>query len=182
MKQVDFIKILSSQLPETFKTEQLLLVLLESSNSTLALHEVRKCMHNHLYRLEQQNLVKRLCPKRTRNASFKRLFSFDSVNLSLIHSHSKLTEPVDSANYFHLFEQHAQKLKEEAGVLHKKRDIFKQLTENYKVYEPLITRKLSDLNSELRDKNIELEAIHELMSAINCLSTSATQRVPLKQN
>ncbi|MDR9827311.1 hypothetical protein RCJ22_17035 [Vibrio sp. FNV 38] len=176
MKQVDFIKLLSSKLPETFKTEQLLLVLLESSNDNLALHEVRKCMHNHLYRLEQQNLVERLCPKRTQNASFKRLFSFDSVNLSLLDSHSDQTAPLESVSHFHQFKQHVQKLKEDTCALSKKRDVFSQLTENYKMYEPLITRKLSELDSALLDKKIELEAIHELMSAINCTSASETLR------
>ncbi|CDT32262.1 hypothetical protein VCR6J2_360167 [Vibrio coralliirubri] len=176
MKQVDFIKLLSSKLPETFKTEQLLLVLLESSNDNLALHEVRKCMHNHLYRLEQQNLVERLCPKRTQNASFKRLFSFDSVNLNLLDSQSEQTAPLESVSHFHLFKQHVQKLKEDTCALSKKRDVFSQLTENYKMYEPLITRKLSELDSALLDKKIELEAIHELMSAINCTSASETLR------
>lgn len=176
MKQVDFIKLLSSKLPETFKTEQLLLVLLESSSDNLALHEVRKCMHNHLYRLEQQNLVERLCPKRTQNASFKRLFSFDSVNLNLLDSHSEQTAPLESVSHFHLFKQHVQKLKEDTCALSKKRNVFSQLTENYKMYEPLITRKLSELDSALLDKKIELEAIHELMSAINCTSASETLR------
>ncbi|WP_318439723.1 hypothetical protein [Photobacterium leiognathi] len=176
MKQVDFIKILSSKLPETFQTEQLLRVLLESSNNNLALHEVRKCMHNHLQRLEQQNLIERLCPKRTRNASFKRLFSFDSINLGLLDSCSDQSETSKDASHFHQFKQHVQKLKEDTNALSKKRDIFSQLTENYKMYEPLITRKLSELDSALLDKKIELEAIHELMSDINYTSASETLR------
>lgn len=178
MKQVDFIKLLSSKLPETFKTEQLLLVLLESSSDSLALHEVRKCMHNHLYRLEQQNLIERLCPKRTQNASFKRLFNFDSVNLNLLDPQSEQTAPLESVSHFHLFKQHVQKLKEDTCTLSKKRDVFSQLTENYKMYEPLITRKLSELDSALLDKKIELEAINELISAISNESSSKNLRIP----
>lgn len=176
MKQVDFIKILSSKLPETFKTEQLLLVLLESSGNNLALHEIRKCMHNHLYRLEQQNLVERLCPKRTQNASFKRLFSFESENLNLIEPLSYHTERTENPLHFQQFQLHVRKLKEDTNALSKKRDVFSQLTENFKMYEPLITRKLSELDSALLDKKIELEAIHELMSAIKCTSASETLR------
>ncbi|WP_413112609.1 hypothetical protein [Thaumasiovibrio sp. DFM-14] len=176
MKQVDFIKLLSSKLPETFKTEQLLLVLLESSNDNLALHEVRKCMHNHLYRLEQQNLVERLCPKRTQNASFKRLFSFESESLDLIEPPSEHIERTEIPSHFQELKLHTQKLKEDSSALRKKRDVFSQLTENYKMYEPLITRKLSELDSALLDKKIELEAIHELMSAINCTGASGTLR------
>lgn len=162
MKQADFIKILDSQLPETFKTDQLLLVLLESSSPSLTQYEVRKSMHNHLYRLEQSNLVERLCPKRTRNASFKRLFHFESVNLSLLDSHS---EQADISN-LHLFKQHAQKLKEDTSTLRKKREAYSRLTKSYKMYEHLITSKLVELDSVLLDKKIELEAIHELISAI----------------
>lgn len=176
MKQVDFKKILSSKLPETFNTEQLLLVLIESSSANLALHEVRKCMHNHLYRLEQQNLVERLCPKRTRNASFKRLFRVDSVNLSLLDSHLQQAESLESVSHIHVFKQHEQKLKEDTSTLSKKRDVFSKLTEDYKMYEPLIRRKLSELDSAILDKKIELEAISELMTAINCTGASETQR------
>ncbi|MEZ9026871.1 hypothetical protein AB6D88_08655 [Vibrio cyclitrophicus] len=176
MKQVDFIKLLSSKLPETFKTEQLLLVLLESSSDNLALHEVRKCMHNHLYRLEQQNLVERLCPKRTQNASFKRLFSFESESLNLIEPPSEHIERTEILSHFQELKLHTKKLKEDSSALRKKRDVFSQLTENYKMYEPLITRKLSELDSALLDKKIELEAIHELMSAINCTGASGTLR------
>lgn len=167
MKQVDFITLLSSKLPETFKTEQLLLVLLESSSDNLALHEVRKCMHNHLYRLEQQNLVERLCPKRTQNASFKRLFSLESENLNLIEPPSEYTEKIKINHQFQKLNIHIQKLKEDTNTLRKKRDVFNQLTESFKIYEPLITRKLSELDSALLDKKIELEASYELMSAIN---------------
>lgn len=167
MKQVDFITLLSSKLPETFKTEQLLLVLLESSSDNLALHEVRKCMHNHLYRLEQQNLVERLCPKRTQNASFKRLFSLESENLNLIEPPSEYTEKIEINHQFQKLNIHIQKLKEDTNTLRKKRDVFNQLTESFKIYEPLITRKLSELDSALLDKKIELEASYELMSAIN---------------
>ncbi|EGR1575947.1 hypothetical protein D0D70_05475 [Vibrio parahaemolyticus] len=176
MKQVDFIKLLSNKLPEIFKTEQLLLVLLESSSENLELHEVRKCMHNHLQRLEKQNLVERLCPKRTRNASFKRLFHFDSINLSLLGSYSEQAKFSESASHSHLFKQHVQKLKHDTSTLSKKRDVFSKLTEDYKMYEPLIRRKLSELDSAILDKKIELEAISELMNAINCTGASETQR------
>ncbi|MFA1570857.1 hypothetical protein A152_0017735 [Vibrio tasmaniensis 1F-187] len=177
MKQVDFIKLLSSKLPETFKTEQLLLILLESSSDNLALHEVRKCMHNHLYRLEQQNLVERLCPKRTQNASFKRLFSFESESLNLFESLSVHTEKSENSVHFQQFQLHVQKLKEDTSTLSKKRDVFSQLTEDYKMYESLITRKLSELDTALLDKKIELEVIHELMSDIGETSPPNDLRV-----
>ena len=170
MKQADFIKILDSQLPETFRTDQLLLVLLESSSPSLAQHEVRKCMHNHSYRLKQSNLVERLCPKRTRNASFKRLFHCESVNLNLLDSHSEQT---DLSN-LHLFKQHAQKLQEDTSTLRKKREAFSRLTNSYKMYEHLITSKLLELDSLLLDKKVELEAIHELISAIRENTNSST--------
>ncbi|HCG8135423.1 TPA: hypothetical protein NKA48_002547 [Vibrio parahaemolyticus] len=177
MKQVDFIKLISSRLPETFKTEQLLFVLVESLSTNSALHEVRKCMHNHLYRLEQQNLVERLCPKRTRNASFKRLFSPNSVNQCLLDSNSLQTELLADASHFHLFKQHVQKLKEDTSALRKKRDVFSQLIEDYKMYEPLITRKLSELDSAILDKKFELEAINELMNAISETNSTNEHRV-----
>ncbi|EIU6825710.1 hypothetical protein L5176_002212 [Vibrio parahaemolyticus] len=178
MKQVEFIKLLSSKLPEIFKTEQLLLALLESSSKNLELHEVRKCMHNHLQRLEKQNLVERLCPKRTRNASFKRLFHFDSINLSLLDSYSEQAKFSGSTSHSHLFKQHLQKLKHDTSTLSKKRDIFSKFTESYKMYEPLITHKLSELDSAILDKKIELEAINELMNAISETNSTNDLREP----
>lgn len=174
MKQVDFINILSSQLPETFKTEQLLLVLLESSSPKLTQYEVRKCMHNHLYRLEHLNLLERLCPKRTRNASFKRLFSYDSANTSLHGARAGKIDPSSDTSALHLFEQHVKKLKEDTNILHKKRNAFSQLIESYEIHESFITHKLCELDSVLLDKKIELEAVNELMGIV-CKTNSANR-------
>ncbi|TOP54110.1 hypothetical protein, partial [Vibrio parahaemolyticus] len=111
-----------------------------------------------------------------RNASFKRLFHFDSINLSLLGSYSEQAKFSESASHSHLFKQHVQKLKHDTSTLSKKRDVFSKLTEDYKMYEPLIRRKLSELDSAILDKKIELEAISELMNAINCTGASETQR------
>ncbi|MFI3268600.1 MAG: hypothetical protein R3Y51_07795 [Rikenellaceae bacterium] len=39
------------------------------------------------------------------------------------------------------------------------------------MYEPVIKRKLTELDSALLEKKIELEAIRELMHAVSCTSS-----------
>lgn len=171
MKQVDFIQLLSSKLPNIFKTEELLLVLLESSPPNLALHEVRKNMHNHLSRLEQQNLIERLCPKRTRNASFKCLFSFVSKDANQFDIDSEQTLDIEKQNGFDILNKHVNQLKKDTETLNKKRQLFSQFTESYKMYKPVIEQKLTEIDSTLIDKKIELEAIQEIISAVKLPSS-----------
>lgn len=172
MKQIEFIQILANNLSDLFKTEELLRILSEFAPPEHEYHEIRKCMHNHLYRLEQQNLVERLSPKRTRNGTFKRLFNFDTLDLNLLHDPADKLDITEYKNNFKLIKNHVKDLQEYTHGLNKKREVFCQLTKSYKVYMPLINQKLSELDLELLDKKIELEAVNELMLTINSTSVS----------
>ncbi|WP_435235286.1 hypothetical protein ACR30L_16200 [Psychromonas sp. PT13] len=174
MKQIEFIQILANTPSESFKTEELLHTLAESAPPEHEYCDIRKCMHNHLSRLEKQNLVERLSPKRTRNATFKRLFNFDTLDLNLLNGSADQVDLTEYKNNFQLIAKHVKDLKEYTNSLNKKREVFCKLTESYKVYEPLIKQKLSKLDSELLDKKIELEAVNELINIINGTSTSNT--------
>ena len=117
MKQVEFINIINTHCPVFFHTEYLLQALIASSNENEDIAIVRKCMYNHLYRLEKQHLVKRLSPKRNRNALYEQQFSLQSSPqqppLKMVNPLGKQSHKQDQLkNHYNALQQHIKQLKQ----------------------------------------------------------------------
>ncbi len=151
MKQVDFIRLISSHLPSTFSTKDLLSIL-ENQFPEKSQRDLRKCMHNHLYRLEKQALVLRLKPKGTVNSSFTALFSFEL----------QLPNSVDMGRASSI-NTHRERLEKDKILILKKQEILERLKLEHQSFNPQINNKLLALDSDLTEKSLELEIISELL-------------------
>ncbi|HFK4363596.1 TPA: hypothetical protein ACN32D_002846 [Vibrio parahaemolyticus] len=154
MKQVDFIRLISSHLPSTFSTKELLLVLTKLFPEKSE-RDMRKCMHNHLYRLEKQRLVKRLSPKGTVNASFEPLFLFELQKSIDLEDVGEILSSIDS---------HRERLEKDKVLILKKQEILERLKREHHSFNPQINSKLLALTSDLTEKSLELEIIGELLN------------------
>ena len=164
MKQVEFINIINTHCPVFFHTEYLLHALIASSNENEDIAIVRKCMYNHLYRLEKQHLVKRLSPKRNRNALYEQQFSLQSPPQQppqkMVNPLGKQSHKQDQLkNHYNVLQQHIKQLKQ-------KHNAFKGLNDKFDAYSSIINRKLKVIDTELYAKRIELDAMSELMQEV----------------
>ncbi|MFL7034099.1 hypothetical protein BCS71_12375 [Vibrio lentus] len=101
---------------------------------------MRKCIHNHLYRLEKQRLVKRLNPKGTVNASFETLFLFE------------LQKPIDLEGVgesLSNIDSHRERLEKDKVLILKKQKILERLKREHHSFNPQINTKLLALTSDL---------------------------------
>ncbi|WP_282177306.1 hypothetical protein [Vibrio nereis] len=117
---------------------------------------MRKCMHNHLYRLEKQGLVKRLYPKGTVNASFETLFLFElQQSMDIDDACEAFSSSIDS---------HREKLEKDRVLIIKKQEILERLKHEHHSFNPQINNKLLALTSDLTETSLELEVIGELLT------------------
>ncbi|TNZ67265.1 hypothetical protein CGH91_21210 [Vibrio parahaemolyticus] len=117
--------------------------------------DMRKCMHNHLYRLEKQRLVKRLNPKGTVNASFEPLFPFELQKSIDLEDVGEILSSIDS---------HRERLEKDKVLILKKQEILERLKLEHHSFNPQINSKLLALTSDLTEKSLELEIIGELLN------------------
>ena len=166
MKQIDFIAIINKHCPVVFQTEFLLqtLIVTAKANCYEDIAILRKCMYNHLSRLEKQYLVKRLSPKGSRNAHYEQLFSLKSPIQVFIKRHDN-TQDKHCHNQS-LLKSHYSVLQQHIKQLTHKLDAFKLLNDKFDSYSPIINRKLKLLDAELYLKSIEFNAVNELMDEI----------------
>ena len=163
MTQVDFIDIINKHCPVVFTTEYLLQALIytyETEDAAI----LRKCMHNHLYRLEKHRFVKRLSPKRSRNAQYEQRFSLQApIHMQPKRPDGTLHKHTDNQsmlkNHYNVLQQHIKQLTHKLNA-------FKLLSHKFHLYSPIINGKIKVLDTELYAKGIELKAVNELMDEI----------------
>ncbi|MDO6639355.1 MULTISPECIES: hypothetical protein [unclassified Shewanella] len=164
MKQAEFIRILNRYCSDIFQTEQLLKALKWDSNSSESVAVLRKCMHNHLYRLEQKQLIKRLSPKGSPNGQFEKLFSQESTTKVLTKrpegtSNKHINNTSTLTSHYNALQKHIKQLKHQF-------DAFKSLSDKFESCRAIINPKLKKLDAELYKKSIELNAVNELINEV----------------